>query len=422
MRLGIVGCGYVFDIYMRTHWAHDELDIVGVFDTDAARLDTIARYYGLPVYASLDALLDDPSVDVVLNLTSIDSHEHVTRRSLQAGKHVYSEKPLGLTLESSRELFALAEDAEVVLAAAPCNSLTDTVTTVERLIAGGEIGRPLVVYAELDDSPAHLMGLEGVRSPTGAPFPVREELGHGCTLEHVAYHLVWLCRLFGPAVSVAAVSEVLLPDKGPAAGDVSSTPDLSIACLRFGNGVVARLTCSWVAPRNHEFRIIGSAGELVADNVFHDRSPVTVERFTSRSLSARKSHFIRRGRVLRSLLGVGGRKVVLDRHWKSHAVSREEGVSRSTKDKVKAWVRARDVYAQDKFLGVAEMVRALRDGSPQPFSPDFLLHINELTLLIHSAGSAGVVLQPSTTFTTGAGRVSGSAAERMAQRVGRDGG
>ena len=64
-----------------------------------------------------------------------------------------------------------------------------------------------------------------------------------------------------------------------------------------------------------------------------------------------------------------------------------------------SWLRRREVYAQDKLLGIAEMGRAIAEKRPQPMPPDFLLHLNELTLLVHRAGPEGVAVAPATSFT-----------------------
>jgi hypothetical protein len=88
------------------------------------------------------------------------------------------------------------------------------------------------------------------------------------------------------------------------------------------------------------------------------------------------------------------------RRWKSHAVEAEHGVGRSLKHKLVSWLRRREIYAQDKFLGIAEMARAIREGRSQPMPPDFLLHLNELTLLIQNAGSSGQTIRPQTSFAT----------------------
>jgi predicted dehydrogenase len=398
MKIAFVGCGYVFDIYMRTRWAHDELPIGGVFDIDTARSATVAQHYGLHVYPSLQALLDDASVQVVVNLTSIRAHYATTRAALLAGKHVYSEKPITTDLDQAAELFALAQSRGLVLTGAPCNLYCDAVSTLWKAVRDGAIGKPVLVYAELDDNPAHLMQLENVQSPTGAPFPYAEEFQEGCTVEHVAYHLVWMCAMFGPVQSVTAFSNCLVAHKTDTPLVPADTPDFSVACLQFANGVAARITCTWVSPRDHRLRIIGEQGEICADNAFHDQAPVHLERFSRVTLAARKAYSLRTQPLLGRLFGVGGQRVPLLRRWKSHAVEAEKGVGRSPKHRLVSWLRRREIYAQDKLLGIAEMARALREGRPQPMAPDFLLHLTELSLLIQRAGPAGVASQPRTSF------------------------
>ncbi len=398
MKIAFVGCGYVFDIYMRTRWAHPEIDIRGVFDIDVARSAVIERHYGLAVYPDLASLLGDPEVEIVVNLTSIAAHFAITRRALAAGKHVFSEKPITTDLEQTRELFALAGESGRVLAAAPCNLHSDAITSVWRALKEGAIGKPALIYAELDDNPAHLMRMDTVESPTGAPFPYREELQEGCTIEHVGYHLAWICAMFGPAIGVTAFSKFLIPDKTAQPLSPADTPDFSVACLNFADGVAARITCSWVAPRDHSMRVIGRDGELRVDNVFHDQSPVHLERFSRVSLTARKAYSARRHPLLGRLFGIGGRRIELLRRWKSHAVEAEKGVGRTFKHKLVSWLRRKEIYAQDKLLGVAEMGRAIAAGCPQPMQPDFLIHLNELSLIINAAGPDGVSIRPATSF------------------------
>ena len=398
MKIAYVGCGYVFDIYMRTRWAHPELKVCGIFDIDTARSNTVSRHYGFDVYPSYEALLADPAVEIVVNLTSIRSHYVTIKHALEAGKHVYSEKPLTTNLDQTRELFALAQARGLVLTGAPCNLYCDAVSTMWKAVRDGAIGKPVLVYAELDDNPAHLMNLEKVQSPTGAPFPYVEEFQEGCTVEHVGYQLVWICAMFGPAASVTAFSKALIQHKTDTPLSPVDTPDFSVACLNFANGVAARITCTWVAPRDHRLRIIGEKGEICADNAFHDQAPVHLERFSKVSLSARKAYTVRTQPLIGRIFGIGGRRLPLVRRWKSHAVEAERGVGRSLKHKVVSWLRRREIYAQDKLLGIAEMVRAIREGRPQPMSPDFLIHLNELTLLIQRSGPAGITTKPTTTF------------------------
>lgn len=398
MKIAFVGCGYVFDIYMRTRWAHPELEVCGIFDIDAARSATVSQHYGFKIYPSYDALLADPAVEIVVNLTSIRSHYDTVRRALEAGKHVYSEKPLTTDLEQTRELFALAQARGLVLTGAPCNLYCDAISTMWKAVRDGAIGKPVLVYAELDDNPAHLMNLEKVQSPTGRPFPFVEEFQEGCTVEHVGYHLVWICAMLGPVTSVTAFSKNLIEHKTDTPLSPADTPDFSVGCLNFANGAAARITCSWVAPRDHRLRIIGDQGEISADNAFHDQSPVHLERFSRVSLSARKAYTVRTQPLIGRRFGIGGGRLPLVRRWKSHAVEAERGVGRSPKHKIVSWLRRREIYAQDKLLGIAEMVRAMRENRPQPMPPDFLIHLNELTLLIQRSGPEGLTTKPTTSF------------------------
>ncbi len=263
----------------------------------------------------------------------------------------------------------------------------------------GAIGKPLLVYAELDDNPIHLMGFENVVSPTGAPWPLREEILEGCTFEHLGYHLVWICGLLGPAISVTAFSSELIEGKMDGLPPLSGTPDYSVANLQFESGAVARITCSVVAPRDHRMRVIGRDGELTADAYRQYQSPVFLERFTAGSLNARKFQTLRTRRGAGRLFGIGGRKMPMARNWKSEAVENDLLLKPTVKQRVVGAVRRREVYAQDKFIGLAEMALEIREERPQYLSPDFLLHLNELTLLVQGAGPDGLAVKPTTTFT-----------------------
>lgn len=399
MNIALVGCGFVFDIYMRTIRAHPELVITGVFDLNAERSAKVSAYYGFNVYSTYDELLADPRVEAVINLTNIGSHFEVSRRALEARKHVYSEKPLTKSVEESRQLFAIAAANSVRLYAAPCNIFSDSVRTLFKAVEDGAIGKPLLVYAELDDNPIHLMQFEAVKSPTGAPWPLEEEILEGCTYEHLGYHLVWICGLLGPAVSITAFASELIENKMEGLPARVGTPDFSVACLHFANGASARITCSVVAPRDHRMRVIGDAGEVTSDSYRHYQSPVFLERYSKRSLSARKFQTLRANPSLGRLFGIGGRRVKLVRNWKSSAVEKDQQLRSSFKQRVIEWVRRREVYAQDKFAGVVEMAREIRNADAQYLTPDFIMHINELTLLTQGAGPEGIAVKPTTAFS-----------------------
>jgi predicted dehydrogenase len=398
-NIAIIGCGYVFDHYMTTAGAHPELNIRGVHDMVRERADIVAKHYGLDVYPDFETLAADPDVQLVLNLTSIEAHYEITKKLLEAGKHVYCEKPLTTELAETRALFDLARELGLVLSSAPCNLFSDTVQTMWKALRDGAIGRPLLVYAEFDDNPIYLMKPESWRSRTGAPWPYLHEYEQGCTFEHVGYHLVWICALLGPAQSVTAFSSVVVPHKTDQHLEPADTPDFSVACVHFASGAVARITCSIAAPADHRMRVIGDEGELNSDTYRHYQSPVYLERFSALSLNARKARSVRTQPLLGRPLGVGGRRVPLIAHWKSHSTKQNHlGGRRSFVHRLIDAIKRKEVGAQDKMLGVAETARSIRNSRPCPLSPDFIMHINELTLAIQRAGSNSGAVRLQTSF------------------------
>lgn len=407
MNIAFVGCGFVFDIYMRTLRAHPELVVKGVYDRQADRVKRAGDFYGFHGYESLEALLADPEVDTVVNLTNIGSHFEVSKAAMEAGKNVYSEKPLTKSVEQSQTLYEIAAANNVRLYAAPCNILSDSVRTLFKAVEDGAIGKPLLVYAELDDNPIHLMNFENVKSPTGTPWPLVEEIHEGCTYEHLGYHLVWICGLLGPAVSVTAYSNELIADKADEVPGMSGTPDYSVINLHFAGGASARITCSVVAPRDHRMRVIGYTGEISTDSYRQYRAPVYLEHFSKTSLSARKFRSIRATPWLGRLFGIGGRKLPLVRNWQSGAVEGDQQMRTSFKQRMIEALRRNQVYAQDKFAGIAEMGRELKANEPQYLSPDFIMHINELTLMAQAAGPDGMTARPTTSFAP-LGRIPGT--------------
>ncbi|WP_089721091.1 Gfo/Idh/MocA family protein [Candidatus Entotheonella palauensis] len=179
MKIGIIGCGFSFDRYMETVGKHPRLDIAGVADLNPARLDQVSRFYNLRPYESNEAMLADPEIDIIANFTSIPSHYPVIKAALEAGKHVYSEKPLTMELGQTRELLALAESKGLHLSCAPSNALGDTSQTMWKAVEDGAVGDVRLIYAEFDDNLIYLMSPEKIRSRSGAPWPYIHEYEMG---------------------------------------------------------------------------------------------------------------------------------------------------------------------------------------------------------------------------------------------------
>jgi predicted dehydrogenase len=383
MKIGIIGCGYVFDHYMATMDRHPELEIVGVADIDATRLAQACAYYDLTPVADVATLLADETIRIIVNLTSIEAHAEITRQALEAGKHVFSEKPFVTDMKVARDLADLAAQKGLRLSCAPSNALSATSQTMWKVVADGAVGDVRMVYAEFDDNPIYLMSPEGWRSRSGAPWPYLHEYEMGCTWEHVGYHLTWMCAIFGPVRQVTAFSKHTLPDKTDKPLNPPDTPDFSVACLDFESGVVGRVTCSIAAPYDHRMRIIGNGGMVHADTYRHYECPVYLEPFTKLTMNARKARTVRTNSFFQWLTGVGGRRVPLV----GYGASAETGPQK--KGSLLARFKRRQVGQQDKTIGISELAAAITEDRPHYPSADFTLHVTELTMAIQAAGPDG---------------------------------
>jgi predicted dehydrogenase len=363
--IAIVGCGFVADYYLKTLPLHPGLKLLGVMDRNSDRAAHFAAYHGIArIYNSLDELLADPEVDIVLNLTNPSSHYSVSKACLEAGKHIYSEKPLAMEMWQAEELANLAAHKGLYLSSAPCSLLSETAQTIWKALRENQIGTVRLVYAEMDDGLVHQMPYQKWVSESGIAWPYKDEFEVGCTLEHAGYYVTWLTAFFGPAETVTAFSSCLVPDKQTDVPLDVNAPDFSVACIKFASGVVARLTCSIVAPHDHSLRIIGDRGILgIHDSWYYGASV-----------------YIRRS------INIGRKRL--------------EGVWKQRYPLVKQAPRLgyRGAQQMDFCRGVDEMAEAIAQNRPCRISTKFSLHNNELVLAIHNALETGCTYKMTTSF------------------------
>lgn len=401
MKIAIVGCGYVADPYMETLHYHNNLTLLGVADLQRERADILANHYKIRVYDSTEALMADPEVQIVVNLTEPKNHHRVNMMALNAGKHLYCEKPLGMNLDEAREVLALAEQKGLMVSGAPCSVLSETAQTLWKAVEDGAVGKPRIVYAELDDNPIYRMKPENWKNARGIRWPYLNEYETGCTLEHSGYYLTWICSIFGPAKSISSFSSCVVPDKTDLPLNPANTPDLAIACIVFESGVVARLTCSIVGTYDHRIQIVGDEGVLTANECWHYAAPVYLERFSQLSLNARKAHSVRASNLLKWIFGVGGKKQKLV----SKPISQYPDRLREWKHKERGilgllikMLSKRELVFMDFFRGVAELADAIENNRRSHIPADLVLHVNELALAMQNAGETSEPYKLTTTF------------------------
>lgn len=360
-RIAIVGCGYVADFYLSTLVNHRELVVLGAFDSDPIRLKAFSQFHGINAYHSLASLLGDAKVEMILNLTNPASHYEVSLAALLAGKHVYSEKPLTFELEHARHLVEVAEASNLSLTAAPATYLGEAANATASAIAAGKIGKVRLVYAELDDGMVFRAGCETWRSASGAPWPVDDEFENGCTLEHASYYVTWLCEMFGPVRSVTAFASRQFDDKGTGQPASALGDDFSVSCLSFDDGVVARITCGLVAPRDRRFRIIGDDGVLTVADGWDTRSRVQFEP-TRTTVPAKGFQGIMQA-ITRRIPASFQRQSVGFRRPRYHVPSGHPG-------------------RLDYSRGPAAQAEALRAGTWSSRESYLALHVTEVTLIM----------------------------------------
>lgn len=144
-KIAFVGVGDISGIYLKNITElFKELEIVGVCDLVREKAERAAEKYNIPkIYDTMYDAFADPEVDIILNLTRPYEHFEVTKAALEAGKHVYSEKPLGATKEEGEQLVALAKEKGLSIGGAPDTFMGASIQTCRKLIDDGFIGEPL---------------------------------------------------------------------------------------------------------------------------------------------------------------------------------------------------------------------------------------------------------------------------------------
>ena len=266
MKVGLIGCGRISDIYLQNCACFDEIEIVACASLDLAESQTKAEQHNIARACSVDELLADPDIDCVLNLTIPAAHADITMRALDAGKHVYSEKPFVTCLEDGRAILELARKTGCLVGNAPDTFLGGRWQTCRKLIDDGVIGRPTGVAA--------FVGTHGVERHHPNP-DFYYQTGGGPLLDLGPYYLTAMVFLLGPITRVSGLSNrafaARMIENGPRHGhwmDVDVDTH-SQSMLSFASGAVGSMTMSfdiWDSemPR---FEIYGEDGTIcIADS------------------------------------------------------------------------------------------------------------------------------------------------------------
>jgi len=263
VKIGFVGVGDISGIYLKNITGlFKEIEVIGVCDLIRERAEKAVKEYNIPkLYNDMYELFADPEVDIVLNITRPDEHYAVTRAALEAGKHVYSEKPLAATLEDGKKLVALAKEKGLLLGGAPDTFLGAGIQTCRKLIEDGVIGEVI--------GGAGFMICHG--HETWHPDPeFYYKRGGGPMLDMGPYYVTALVNLIGNVEAVSSMTRITFPERiitsQPKNGEIIhvDVPTLVAGALRFTNGAIGTLYTTFDVYYPHQARleIYGTKGTL----------------------------------------------------------------------------------------------------------------------------------------------------------------
>ena len=276
LKAGIIGCGNISDIYLINSRRFRQFDIVACADLFNEKAEQTARKYGIE-HLAVSELLASEQIDLIINLTVPGAHADVSLEAVRRGKHVYSEKPLAISLEDGQKLLAEAEQRGVQVGIAPDTFLGGSIQSAAEMIAEGSLGR-------LVGASAFMMS----RGPESwHPNPAfLYQTGAGPMYDMGPYYLTALVHLFGPVKrltgSVAITFKERLITAPERYGETIKVqvPTHISGILDFAGGGSATITTSFdvVSARTPFLEIYLEHGTISLPDPNHFNLPLLVKR------------------------------------------------------------------------------------------------------------------------------------------------
>jgi predicted dehydrogenase len=336
--VGVIGCGKISSIYLQAPRTFDILEIVACSDQLRERAESQAAEFGIPKVLSVEELLADPEIDVVLNLTIPRVHAEIGIAALEAGKSVYAEKPLALNREQGQAFLRLAQERQLSIGSAPDTFLGGGIQTCIELINSGAIGTPIAATA-------FFMG-HGPESWHPDP-DFYYQPGAGPLFDMGPYYLTALIALMGPVQRVSSSTRVTFPERligsQPHAGEIIkvNTPTHIAGTLEFANGAIATLITSFDIWHHNlpNIEIYGTEGSLRVPDPNTFGGPVLLRRMD-------------------------------EAEW--HEVPLTHGYTNNSRG-----------------IGLADMAYALRTGTPHRANEKLAYHVLDIMQTLHESAQEG---------------------------------
>lgn len=262
VRVGIIGCGSVSGQYLPHLSKSPCVEVVSTCDIIPARAKSRAEEFKIPnQYPHIDAMLAGAALDLLVNLTDMQEHERLNRQALEAGKHVWSEKPIANSLAAGQRLLELAKKRNLKLWGAPTVVNSPQFAFMAAALGAGKLGRVSAAHA-----------CYGHTGPHWSAFFY--EKGGGSLPDLGVYNLTTLTGLLGPAKAVSAMTSIItkrrtVENKGDIAVEAE---DNAMVLMDHGGGVMSHVQCgfNYFDPHGHDasgaekatISLLGTAGSM----------------------------------------------------------------------------------------------------------------------------------------------------------------
>lgn len=244
-RIGIIGCGSVSRMYFPHLKECPHAEIVSACDIIPERAKKRAEEFGVPnQYPHIDAMLAGAPFDLLVNLTDMQEHERLNRQAIEAGRHIWSEKPIANSLAAGQELLKRSLEKKLRLWGAPTVVQSPQFAFMARALAEGKLGRVATAQA----SYGHL-------GPGWSSFFY--EKGGGSMPDLGVYQITFMTGLFGPAKSVSAMTSIITPRREiQGKGEiVVNEEDTAVVSMKHEGGVISHVESSFnfFNPNDHAY-------------------------------------------------------------------------------------------------------------------------------------------------------------------------
>lgn len=347
IRVGVIGCGSVSGVYLPHLTKSPHVQVVSVCDRVPDRAEWRGEEYGVARrYPNIDAMLAGEPFDLLVNLTDMQEHGHLNKQAIEAGKHVWSEKPMADTYAEGWGLLELARRKGLRIWGAPAVVTSPHFAFMSKAIQEGKLGRVAAAHATY----GHL-------GPTWSSFFYEE--GGGSLPDLGVYNLTTLTGLLGPVRAVVAMTGVITPMRQiDEKGDVRVVAeDNAMVMMDHGNGAFSHVQSgfNYFDPHGHE-----GAGQ--------DRSTI-------------------------SLVGTGGAMQLIGYDWEPN------GVDLATQERQSFERHVRDAEGYVWEQGASYVAECLATGKDSLIRPEHALHVLEIIVAARESQETGRRIPIQSTFT-----------------------